>query len=66
MSIVGGGIIGFLIGITVIVENKQCADEWKINMMESVLWGLIGGGLGSLVRFEAISGCRWLFTIKDI
>jgi uncharacterized membrane protein len=58
MSVVGGGLIGFLIGITLIVENKWCADEWQITLVDTVLWGLIAGGFGSLVRFEAISGCR--------
>jgi len=54
MSIVGGGLIGFLIGITLIVENKWCADEWQITLVDTVLWGLIAGGFGSLVRLEPI------------
>ena len=49
VSILGGGFIGFLVGITLIVENIQCASGWKKILVDTCVWGLIGGGFGSLV-----------------
>ena len=48
-SVVGGGFIGLLIGSTLIIENGECGREWKMVLMECVGWGLIGGGMGSMV-----------------
>jgi uncharacterized membrane protein len=47
--VLGGGLIGFLMGSTLIIENGECGREWKMVLTESLMWGLIGGGLGSTV-----------------
>jgi len=49
VSILGGGIIGFLVGVTLILENAQCANKWKRILVDTCVWGLIGGGFGSLL-----------------
>jgi len=49
VSILGGGFIGFLVGTTLILENIQCANGWKMILVDTCVWGLIGGGFGSLV-----------------
>lgn len=55
-SVVGGGFIGMLIGSTLIVENGACGREWEMVLMDCIGWGLIGGGIGSMVS---------MFFLKD-
>ncbi len=45
-SVVGGAIVGLLAGVTLLLENKGCSAG---NVVESVGWGIFGGGFGSLV-----------------
>ena len=54
VSVVGGGIMGLLVGTTLIVENGRCTIEWKMVLMDSLKWGLIGGGFGSMVSRRQI------------
>ena len=56
VSILGGGLIGFLVGLTLIIENIQCASGWKKILVDTCVWGLIGGGFGSLV---SVLEYRW-------
>lgn len=51
-SIAGGGIIGALMGTTLIVENAKCSAGWGRILFECVGWGMFGGGFGSLVRIS--------------
>ncbi|KAF8966823.1 integral membrane protein DUF92-domain-containing protein [Flammula alnicola] len=48
-SVVGGGLIGVLVGTTLMLENARCFEDWKLVLFESVGWGMFGGGFGSLV-----------------
>ncbi|KAF9554230.1 hypothetical protein CPC08DRAFT_696892 [Agrocybe pediades] len=48
-SIIGGGIIGALMGTTLIVENAKCREGWGTILFECVGWGMFSGGFGSLV-----------------
>ena len=48
-SIVGGGFVGFLMGLTLIFENGPCGKMWSRTLTDTVLWGLFAGGFGSLV-----------------
>lgn len=53
-SIAGGGFIGVVVGVTMVLENGRCSVEWSRILLESVAWGMCGGGLGSMVRYRAI------------
>ncbi|KAF8887035.1 integral membrane protein DUF92-domain-containing protein [Gymnopilus junonius] len=48
-SIVGGGLVGLMVGLTLVLENTRCAGSWGSMVFETVGWGMCGGGLGSLV-----------------
>jgi uncharacterized protein (TIGR00297 family) len=49
-SIVGGGLVGLLTGITLILENAQCRREAAGYLLfETVAWGMFAGLFGSLV-----------------
>jgi hypothetical protein len=53
-SIAGGGFIGIVVGVTMVLENGRCSGEWSRILLESVAWGMCGGGIGSLVRYHVI------------
>ncbi|PPQ67606.1 hypothetical protein CVT26_006816 [Gymnopilus dilepis] len=48
-SIVGGGLVGMMVGLTLILENTRCSESWGSIAFETVGWGLCGGGLGSYI-----------------
>ncbi|KDR66176.1 hypothetical protein GALMADRAFT_81162 [Galerina marginata CBS 339.88] len=48
-SIVGGGVVGTLVGVTLVLENAKCSEGWSHILFESVCWGMCWGGFGSLV-----------------
>ncbi|KAF9530068.1 integral membrane protein DUF92-domain-containing protein [Crepidotus variabilis] len=49
VSIAGGGFVGFLIGMTLIFENRPCRLMWNRTLADTVVWGFFAGGFGSLV-----------------
>lgn len=49
VSVAGGGFVGFLIGMTLIFENRPCRLVWSQTLADTVAWGLFAGGFGSLV-----------------
>ncbi|KAF8152309.1 integral membrane protein DUF92-domain-containing protein [Crassisporium funariophilum] len=48
-SVIGGGIMGTLVAISLIVENLKCSEGWRGILIESIGWGMFAGGFGSLV-----------------
>jgi uncharacterized membrane protein len=45
-SVMGGTVIGVVMGVSLLIENQAC--DWWI-LVETVGWGAIAGGFGSLV-----------------
>jgi len=37
-----------------VLENGKCSEEWSRILLESVAWGMCGGGFGSLVRYRVV------------
>ena len=66
VSVLGGGFIGFLVGITLILENGECGIGWKPVLMDCLIWGLIGGGFGSLVCSRADIWDMFVFTVDQV
>lgn len=47
-SVIGGGIVGLVMGLTLLLENSTCRLNPVGILVETVTWGCLGGGFGSL------------------
>lgn len=48
-SVVGGLLVGVLVGVSLVVENQACRNGWRGVLVETAIWGMAAGGVGSLV-----------------
>jgi Integral membrane protein DUF92 len=56
-SILGGGFIGLIAGLSFVLENVKCAESASAQVLSSIVWGMLGGGFGSLVKFPLFTVC---------
>ncbi|KAF5382916.1 hypothetical protein D9757_006376 [Collybiopsis confluens] len=48
-SVIGGIIMGFTMGLCMLLESSKCRDSWLSIVVTMMCWGAIAGGSGSLV-----------------
>ncbi|TFK23913.1 hypothetical protein FA15DRAFT_704992 [Coprinopsis marcescibilis] len=48
-SVIGGGIVGLVTGLSLGLENVKCAANGGGVLLETIGWGMFAGGFGSLV-----------------
>ena len=49
-SVVGGAFVGLVMGLCLVLENSKCAVNASGVLVDTIAWGCIGGGFGSLAR----------------
>ncbi|KIY46036.1 integral membrane family protein [Fistulina hepatica ATCC 64428] len=49
-SIAGGAVMGFMMALCLIAESASCRSQWTTVLWQLTVWGMSGGGFGSLER----------------
>ncbi|TEB37383.1 hypothetical protein FA13DRAFT_1752195 [Coprinellus micaceus] len=49
-SVVGGAFVGLVMGMCLVLENSKCALNASGVLVDTIAWGCLGGGFGSLAR----------------